>query len=81
MDVTVAVFGTVSVKDGVNIANNVSAKVGVAVGNRICVGPIPNIAFTVRAAAVLSSLISGSFVDNDPISAAVGGVASKNAIA
>ena len=59
----------------------VKVNVGVDVGSRIWVGPNANKALTVNAAAVFNPLISGSFVANDLISAAVGGVGSKNAIA
>ena len=53
----------------------------VPVGRTICVGATANKALTVNTAAVLKSLNFGSSVTNAFTSKAVGGVASKNAMA
>jgi hypothetical protein len=81
--VTVAVDVLVPVAVGVkvNVVVNAGVNDNVAVGYTILVGGTPNIALTVSATEVLRSLISGAAVEIDRISAAVGGVGSKNAIA
>jgi hypothetical protein len=80
MAVLVAVWVTVAAIEAVAVGVRVAVRVGVPVGRTICVGRLNN-ALTVMTAAVLYPSISGSVVDSDRISAAVGGVGSKNAMA